>query len=84
MADVKAAASKKRLSAIRAAADDPARAVAFKSSLRTLARLGLELEDLAAAADPLTQLNESMTKAGFTTYERMQCKSCLHAIGCLD
>lgn len=47
-AESKVSVEKHRLAAIRAAQNDPARQVAFKSSLRGLNRLGLSLDRLAA------------------------------------
>ena len=49
--DLKAAADKARFDRLNAAATDPKYAVAFRTALRSLASLGLELEVIAAAGD---------------------------------
>jgi hypothetical protein len=82
--EMKASAEKVRLASIRAAANDPARAVAFKSSLCGLARLNLDLDRLAAAADPLAELNRALDSAKWTFNERIQLKTSLAGIGAID
>jgi hypothetical protein len=80
----KASLEKHRLSALRAAANDPARAVAFKSALKGLARLDLTVERLAASASGLAELNKAMDEAGWQMYERVQLKTSLAGIGLID
>lgn len=80
----KEAVEKRRVAAIRAAANDPDRSVAFKSSLRGLRRLGLSLEELSASADGIGDLNRAMDKSGWQTFERIQLKTSLASIGAID
>lgn len=82
--EMKASGEKFRLASIRAAANDPARAVAFKSSMRGLRRLGLDLDRLCAAADPLTELNSALDKAKWSFTERVELKTSLAGIGAID
>ena len=65
----KASGENFRVASIRAAANDPSRAVAFKSSLRGLRRLGLDLDRLVASADPLTELNRALDSAKWSFTE---------------
>jgi hypothetical protein len=83
-AETKAAVEKRRLASIRAAQSNPNLQVAFKSSLRGLARLGLELDRLVASADGLGDVNRAMDAAGWVMSERIQLKTSLAGIGVLD
>jgi hypothetical protein len=80
--DLKAATDKSRFDRLNAAAVDPKFAVAFKTALRGLARLGLELESVAAAGD-VNALNKAMDENKWSPQERMQLKTILANIGAL-
>jgi hypothetical protein len=80
--DLKAAAEKRRLKRLEAAAQDPNMEVAFKTALRGLHRLGLDLEKIAAAGD-VKLLDEAMTKAKWSPQERFQLKAVLANVGAI-
>jgi hypothetical protein len=82
--EMKASVEKHRIASIRAASNDPARAVAFKSSLRGLSRLAMDLDRLAASADGLGDLNRAMDANKWQFNERIQLKTSLAAIGAID
>jgi hypothetical protein len=78
--DLKAAADKARFDRLNAAATDPKFAVAFRTAMRQLARLGLELEAVAAAGD-VKALNKAMDDNKWSSEERMQLKTVLANVG---
>jgi hypothetical protein len=80
--DLKAAADKARFDRLNAAATDERYAVAFKTALRGLSRLGLELEAVAAAGD-VKALNKAMDDNKWSSEERMQLKTILANIGAI-
>jgi hypothetical protein len=82
--DMKAVAQNKRIDRVLASARDEKMQVAMKVALRGLRRVGLDIEKLAAAADPLSVINEAFDRAKFSASERMQLKTVLANIGCLD
>jgi hypothetical protein len=80
--DVKAAADKQRLSRLDAAATDPKMSVAFATSVKTLARLGLDLEKVAAAGDTAA-LDRAMQEHRLSGAEKIQIKTVLANIGAI-
>jgi 4'-phosphopantetheinyl transferase EntD len=81
---MKAAAQHRRLDRALASARDDNMQVAMKVALRGLRRVGLDIEKLAAAADPLSVINEAMDKAKLNPGERMQLKTVLANVGAID
>jgi hypothetical protein len=84
VSDMKATAQKTRLDRVLASARNENLKVAFQAALRGLRRVGLEIEKVAASADGLAMVNDAMTKANFSTGERLQLKTVLANIGALD
>jgi hypothetical protein len=82
ISDLKASADKARFDRLNAAASDPKFAVAFRTALRQLARLGLELEAVATSGD-CKALNEAMDRNKWASDERMQLKTVLANIGAI-
>jgi hypothetical protein len=80
----KVAVQKNRIAAVRAAANDPKKAHAFKGALRGLSRLNVALEDLCASATPLADLNKALDSASLGFSERITIKTCLHECGVID
>jgi hypothetical protein len=78
--DLKAAADNSRLARLNACAQDEKYAVAFKTALRGLRRLGLDIEKIAAAGDT-TALDKAMTEQRWSIEERIQLKTVLANIG---
>jgi hypothetical protein len=84
MADQKAAAQHRRLDRVLASARDDNMKVAMKVALRGLRRVGLDIEKLAAASDPLSVINAAMDKAKLNLGERMQLKTVVANVGAID
>jgi hypothetical protein len=78
MADIKAAADTKRLDRLRAAARD--RSVPFVTALRSLHRLGLDLEAVAEKVD-IKAVEAAMAEKKWPAFERVQLKTVLANIG---
>jgi hypothetical protein len=81
VADVKAAADTKRLERLRAAARD--RSVPFVTAVRSLQRLGLDIEAVAEKAD-IKAVEAAMTEQNWPNFERVQLKTVLANIGVIQ
>jgi hypothetical protein len=79
-----ATAQNKRLDRVLASARDDNMKVDMKVALRGLARIGLEIEKVTAAADRLAMVNDAMSKAKLNPGERMQLKTVLANVGAID
>jgi hypothetical protein len=82
--DMKVAARNRRLGRIVASAADEHMKVALQVAMRGCRRIGVEIEAIAASADPLAMVNKAMGEARMTASERMQLKAVLHNVGALD
>lgn len=77
-----ASAERLRMSRLKAAAADPNQAVAWKSALRGMRRLGLDIEKIAATGD-VKDLDRAMSEARWSSDERVQLKTILASIGAI-
>lgn len=78
--DIKAAADTKRMAKLKAAAQE--RSVPFMTALRSLHRLGLDIEAVAAKAD-IAAVEAAMTQQNWPPFDRVQLKTVLANIGAI-
>lgn len=80
MDDIRAAADTKRMAKLKAAAQE--RSVPFVTALRSLQRLGLDIEAVADKAD-IKAVEAAMTEHNWSNFDRVQLKTVLFNIGCI-
>lgn len=84
MADVKAAAEKKRLAHIEAALKSDVLRPTFQLAMRQLRRLGLHFEDIAAKADVGAVDKAARELPEFTPGEAIELKCALAKLGAIN
>jgi hypothetical protein len=81
--DAKHSREERRISRIEAASKNPAMEVPFKTALRSLRRLGLDIDKIAAAGD-CKELDRALSEQQWGVDQRWQLKAILKSIGVLD